>query len=691
MRKEIRTNKMTKRAMALILTMSMVCGLAFTVYAGEETAENAEIAAVEATEATASTETPAGEEATVENSGAAELIDAAEAAVIADGLAVAGEGEVVVLQVGQDILEQLQTGEVAVDGAASDLANAKAAMEAAVAADQAVAENTAVVEAYNDAVAASETAAQEAVDQAAIANDANSDEATAKAAAQAANTALTTSEEKLQDAENKYNAAQAAWEEADRQQQEAAAQVAAAETALENAKTNSAAALAALNAAKAQVAALENRKADLEKIQEQYYKAMIHYYRDPKINSAVYVNHKFNLEASEQKALDDGKAYDPTYLNENTLKLYRELMRELVEYKLIANGADPSTIQFAIQEDGLKLKEAATGRYELDNSKNEKVVIDQNTEDQYWTNINDNQSGRHNHVKVTYTDKNGQTQTENYNYIFKASKYLDTTDLTSGPIYLALVSDSKVNNKTVWTSEKDNDANVYDDYQKLNAAIEALQNYEATKAAVDAAEAKVAALKDQAAALNNVTANAQVAAALADLDDAKAAYAAAKAAVEAIDLSRFAVIPAAAADDDTEDETTGGAATLPIVTSITAPVVVTPIAPLASFAAATAPAATPAAVAAPAAGDATAPAAGEGIVELEDEILPGAATVEEEILPAADAKAPVAITNLTDEELPAAGFPGTVANYWWLWLLLVLVAILIYTIYKYNKSKNEAE
>ncbi len=696
MRKEIRTNKIAKRATAMILTLAMVFGLTFTVYAEEESGASnnetiEEVAAVETAEATASTEAPEGVAPTVDNAGAAQLIDAAEAAVIADGLATANADEVVVLQVGQDVLEQLKAGEEAVDLTSENLDAAKTAMTAAVAADKAVETNNAVVKEYNDAVAASETAAQEAVDQAAIANDVNSDEATARAASEAANTALTTSEEKLQDAENKYNAAQTAWNEADRQQQEAAAQVAAAETALSNAKTNSAAALAALNAAKAQAAALENRKADLEKMQDQYLKAMIHYYRDPKIASAVYVNHKFDLEASENKALTDGKAVDPTNLSDNTMKLYRELMKELVEYKLTANGADPSSIQFGIEEDGLTKKEAATGRYALDNSKNQKVDIDQKT-NQYWTNVYDNQSGRHNHVKVTYTDKNGQSQTEYYNYIFKASKYGDDTDLTSGPIYLALVSEKVENNKVVWTSEKDNDANNYDDYKKLLAAIDALQNYEATKAAVDAAAEKVAALKAQADALNNVEAKAQKEAALADLEDAKAAFAAAKAAVEAIDLSRFAVVPAST-DAPADSESRGTAASLPVITSITAPVVVTPIAPLATFAAtvATAPAATA--------------AAADGIVELADEVLPGAAAPaedqeaapaaelvekEDEILPAAEA--PATLTSIADGELPAAQLSETAAQVWWIWLLLLLLLLVIaYCIYKYNKEKeNEA-
>ncbi len=685
MKKEIRTNKMTKRAMALILTMSMVCGMAFTVYAGEEAGENVieEIAAVETAEAAVSTETPADEAPTVENSGAAELIDAAEAAVVADGLAVEGQDEVVVLQVGQDILEQLQNGEAAVEDTAADLAAAKAAMEAAKAADKAVTDNNAVVDEYNDAVAASEAASKAAVDNAAIANDENSDETTAKAAAEEAQAELATSEEKLQDAKDKYSAAQAAWNEADSQQKEAAAQVAAAEEALENAKTNSAAALAALNAAKAQVEALKNRKADLEDLKDQYYRTMVHFYRDNKIASAVYnADGSLNVEKSAAKAIENGKDVDPSGVSENTLTISRELMRKLIVYKLVANGADEDSIAFAV--DGDYKKTASEGTLGTKDGK-ARVTID-STYDQYWTSNQNGESGRNHAAKVTYV-KDGETVTEYYNYIFKASKYDDDTDFENGMIYLALVKKNDDTNQ--WKSEKDYDSNNYDDYQKLLAAVDALQNYEATKAAVDAAAAKVAALKDQAEALNNVKAQAQVTEALKDLDAAKEAYENAKAAVEAIDLSRFVVVPKTAVEDDEEDETADTPATAPIISSITAPVVVTPIAPLATL------------LSVPAtfvAAQEEAQAAGEGIVDLEDEILPGAATPEEEakeelvrkadeILPGA--ATPVEITNLVDKELPAAGFAGTLASFWWLWLLLILALILAYTIYKYNENKKE--
>ena len=664
MRKEIRTNKMAKRAMALILTLAMVFGLAFTVYAEEDPQGEVEIEAAPEAEAAA--------EAEETGEAAVEVIDEAIAAVVAD--------EITVVEIGREALEQLEESKALIEGteeADGVIANLETAQEEignAVAANAAKAAKVAEIEEENDKA---DEAVNKANDSINTTNTTNSKEEAVEAKA-AAEAEVEIAKAALNEAQTKIDSIQAAWEAADAKQAQAQA---AADAALANAKENSTAALAALNAAKAQVAALENEKSELEAIKNQYYKMMVHYYRDGKIASAVYnADGSLNIEASAQKANADGKSVDPSYLNDNTYAISRELLRQLVTYKLVANGADPASISFAAE--GKSDKKAAEGDLVKDNKGNDRVTIS-SSYNQKWDNVNGN-SGRNHHAKVTYTDKDGNPVTEYYNYILKASAYNDETDLENGPIYLALVEYKD----QAWTNSKDTDANNFDNYQKLTAAVEALQNYSAAKEAVDAAAAKVAELQAEVAALENVkiddselaALNQRLADAIAEKAQLEEAVTAAEEALAKIDFSRFEIV---ADEEDAEEETATAAA--PVIASITPAVEVAQILPQIVPVAAVA-----AAVAA---------TQDTGLVTLEDEVLPGAAApaaeevikAAEEILPIVAAEVPAALTTLDENELPAAQFPENAASLWWVWLLILLmIAIVAYSIYKYNENKKEA-
>ena len=350
--------------------------------------------------------------------------------------------------------------------------------------------------------------ANETISQAEIANTSNLREE-AYAARDKAIDELNKTENNLKIAEDAYKVAKDAADSANEKYQEALIEqqkienkLKDAKDKLKNANQNATAANEQLKAIQSQmdamnkeVADLAQSKEDLQALEEQYHKLLVHYYRDPAINSAVYdENGKLLSKDSADKAVTDGKVDNHPSLSENTLKIGRELMKDLVMYKLKANGAED--IQFAVQEKGLTKKQSADGELTTDNKGNEKVNIGE-TQDQYWT-YPSGDDGRHHRVKVTYTittEEGKKEVTEYYNYIIKAGKYNDNTDMSNGPIYLA-----QIDNETGEVI-RDTDKNNMDDYikleEELNKAIDAaklIDEYNNAKQAVDDAQSLVDSL-----------------------------------------------------------------------------------------------------------------------------------------------------------------------------------------------------
>ena len=340
--------------------------------------------------------------------------------------------------------------------------------------------------------------ANEVITQAGIANTSGSKDE-AYAAKDNAVKGLAETEKKLAIAEDAYKVAKDATDAADqkyqdalKEQQKTKEKLADAKDKLKDASENATAANERLKAIQSQmdqidkeVITLAQSKDDLKALEEQYHKLLVHYYRDPAINSAVYdENGKLLPKDSANKAVTDGKVDNHPSLNENTLKIGRELMKDLVMYKLKANGAED--IQFAVQEKGLTKKQSADGELTTDNKGNEKV------------NIPSGDDGRHHRVKVTYTittEEGKKEVTEYYNYIIKAGKYNDNTDMINGPVYLA-----QINNETGEVI-RDTDKNNMDDYiklgEELNKAIDAaklIDEYNNAKQAVDDAQSLVDSL-----------------------------------------------------------------------------------------------------------------------------------------------------------------------------------------------------
>ncbi len=732
MKKMERTNKMTKRIVALTLSFTMVFGLTLTAYAEETQETPEEITAVQGAENTADD--------------AAGLIDAAEDEVVA-----IAELEVSDPVIVAALTEELNQADSCVDAAAANLENAENDMADAVKdsaacdtkADAAMGDVNNVntyIGTYKATDKTTTGKANDAIDDALTANTTD-DKIEAYNARDNAVMELADAEDGLVEATKAFNNAETAakkaseaLENAKKDQEAADKAVANAKTELAIAKGNSAAALAQLNAAKANAEMLEKKVQKysdnvetLQAIEAQYHAMMVQYYRE--LNCEVFdENGKLDVDKSSQKALekmvqsgdDTISAVDQKAVSPGTpvMQMSRYLMEQLVVYMLSADeSVDATTIQFAKEADpvdskngeSIANKEWAIGDVYTKKDKNlqnkecefanyttyGKKGTDTEDDAQVWVNVK-NDNGRNNHVKVTYTDKDGQPQTKYYNYIFKnSSSYKDTMDVNNGPIYLAMIE--KDPETGAWKNSEVVDDNNFDDYGKLVSAIEAIQDledYAKAKKAVDDAQAKVDELDKEIAKLENYKvdttkidklkeeldkANADLAEAAKQKKVLEDKVEEARKAVAGIDLSRFNVKPSTPAEDDPEDDVPAGPSTpSSIIPSVTDPVVVTPIV---SFVPATTAFAAPAATVAEAA-----------TAELTDGELPGAAVPEavtnlgENLLPGAAEPT----TTFTDGNLPGAQGVEDGASYWWLlWLLLLLVVIIAYTIYKYNENKKE--
>jgi hypothetical protein len=317
---------------------------------------------------------------------------------------------------------------------------------------------------------------------------------------------------------------------------------------------------------------------------------LVYYHRSN--GSAVYnENGTLNVEASAKKEMKcmRGDAF--------ASELGRDLARQMVEYLLLHDeNVDPATADIKFGETGVIRPETVKARegvvftnsdmngknkgvdqtatkdptkagkdgYHLD--KNGKEIRNKEAYDLVRNTPNQKDAGRTNFYVATYKDKDGNEITRNFNYIFKESAYGDAMDFEKGMIYLAEITKGD-DGKYVATRLSGKDY-VMDDYQQLQKAIEAqkfLEEYKAVKEAADAAAAKVDELEKQIAKLESISVDnskivelkGRLEAAQGQLDEYKlrkesleTKVAEARAAVAAIDLSRFG-----SGDSDTSDGT----------------------------------------------------------------------------------------------------------------------------------------
>ncbi len=601
--------------------------------------------------------------------------------------------------IGQALVADINA-DAAVETANADLANTDEQLQNFAAADTKTTNNTktTVEKAEVANTTGSETEAYKAKDE-------------AVAALEVVKEGYAAAEEAFEETKKAVSATETAYNEAVGQQQAAAQKLADAKVALNDAGTNATAANERLKAIQSQmdnlnkkVDDLAKQKEDLENLNDQYYKLMVHFYRDQNIKCAVYnEDGTLNVAASAEKA----KGVSTKTATENTFKVGRALMADLITFKLKAAGVDPETIRIGEEVAKGTRKTMSEGTLTKDNSKNDRVEIKEE-KDIWFADYGKGNDGRGNAVKVTY-EKDGETVTEYYNYVLKSKE--GEKDLENGPIYLAKIDIEASGEDMV---SRDTDPNNMDDLSKLNARIaEALKaaaildEYAAAKAEVDEAAKLVDDLTKAIDKLNNTEikisaekvenlgkaleqAKKDLQAASDRKDELEGMVEEAQKAVDSIDLSRF---------NKKADET--GSDTVSVATaSLLAE----------TFATASSESETTAAGGSAAAGSEAAGGAASGVLgartgaavteagtenqEAADTALK--ADVDTEEIPVEEVKAKdesVKLVKIADNRVPLAEMPFEAddnISWWWL-LVIALFGATGKAMYENHKRKEEAK
>ena len=652
-----------KRISCILLSSILIFSMVTPVFAEEEEKAPAETQ-VEVAEQAAS---DAKEEVQTVDTTAAESVDTSIAALV-----ITDEKVDIVLTENSEIAENINNLETVVDSTEEKINGAIEELETFEKQEDPIIEDS-----------------DSAISNAKIANTTGSEDKARKAKKEAENdlasaeSELAVAEKAFDDASKDVAQVEKEYNDIQTQKESIEKQITAAEEALKAAKENSTAALEALKAAQNRLNLLDEKqnklveqKEDLEAIQQQYYSMMVYFYRDLLKNNTAYdEDGHLDIKANAELAADlaEAKSTNP---NKDVMKLGRNLMEKLVKFMILENGG--SEIDFA--STGKDKKETAEGEVFTNKQGQDQTKLVAAPQ-QLWDNVS-GESGRNNHVTVTYKDKDGNTVTEYYNYIFKAEQYNDNADLTTGPVYLAMVKYNDESKK--WEAAQVNDENNYDDYKKLTETLDAINNlkdYSDAKEAVGKAQEEVEKLQTEldklkVAKVDDTTVNeikAKLDKAQEDLVEAEKTKVAledkveeARKAVAGIDLSRFNI------KDDPDDDEPSPSSPTPAPA-----VVVTPIIPPALP------------LSAPSAVVATAAPAVEEMTEEPVRDLGAFVNLEDEELPAA--KAP--IVTLNDEELPAAqeAEESQTDYFWWIMLLIFLLVLifLIYIIRKVNKSSSD--
>lgn len=323
---------------------------------------------------------------------------------------------------------------------------------------------------------------QKAIEESKNGNEDKAKEHLAKAGEylSAANSKFANSTEKLTEAETEYAAAKEALDKIEEQIGEAVKYSQEASKYLEDAQ----------------------KKAEkLEKMRDQYYALMLRYFNDEVKTATFDENGKLDVEQSAAKAseLNNNKVNKTQGIGNDTFYLGRELLEQLVTYKLEDEGATNIVFEAGIKGDP-NSKPEKTAVITKDNEGNDKIGKYKDAGIHKWeSGVGDN--GRNNHVKVTYIDGNNQEQTKYFNYIIKAKdKDYEGSDVDfeNGVIY---VSEIKKEGDT-WKYTKYNpDSSEYLD--NYNALVKAADDYKNAKAAVDEAAEKVKKLKEEINIVNS--------------------------------------------------------------------------------------------------------------------------------------------------------------------------------------------
>lgn len=377
---------------------------------------------------------------------------------------------------------------------------------------------------------------------------------------------------KAEQAETEYSAAEEAHKAALEKVEEAKARLAEAET-------NAIAASEMLKAAQQRADSLGRRaeklqenSEKLEEVREQYYAMMVQYYRDVLGKETVYHDDgTLDVKACAEKITADqinAKAKSP---GNKVMELGRDLLNKLVEMNVIANddidwdtykfGVDGKTAQKAREGIVFESSEIVSGDNGADQVVTEKPrynkdgleLTPNSTYTFKWDRSTQDDMGRTNRVRVTYTGKDGVEHEEYYNYLFK-SESLGENDLDKGVVYLTRVVKNK---EGAWETQEISDPDALRDYSDILEAIEAsktIEDYKAAQLAVAEAVSKVDALTKEIESLQSVGADSSVITELREkLDQANQDLAdatekkvelqdkveEARRAVDNIDLSRF--------------------------------------------------------------------------------------------------------------------------------------------------------
>lgn len=480
-----RTNKMSKRFLALGLTLSLIFGMTLTAYASEEgeggaAPEVTAPAVSEVVEAIQEAEDTAKEVYTPENqeTPASGLMKNAEEPVIAvfniytggegltadDAMAVLGTAE-------NDVVD----AESKLNSAITDVNNSEGAIDTfftdADAAGKAIETVNNDLNSFNnskddtnkdvkrnDAIM---TNSESAITNAGIANTSQIKDEAYQAADDAhadldkAVAGFEKAENDFEKADADYKAAETACQKVEEDKKATEEQLQQLKADLGEASKSSTAALEQMKALQAKLRALNSNAAKLadqkeilETIRDQQYAMMVQYYRDAlgAANVVYNADGTINIEANAAKITQEKIDSKATSANADVMRLGRYLLEKMTAYQLMMDeNLDLASLEFTFgsdftKEEQGKLTKSDAESYEGivfksdEKGNHDQVVITRDRknnagetvevgENKKVKRLNSGQSdaGRANSFKVTYKDKNGVAQTKFYNYVFKSS------------------------------------------------------------------------------------------------------------------------------------------------------------------------------------------------------------------------------------------------------------------------------
>lgn len=341
----------------------------------------------------------------------------------------------------------------------------------------------------------------------------------------AENKALAQAEEYLRACENRLDNSTKVLADATAQYKAAQEAASKAEASLENAKKCVNGAIASTEAARANLKAAREKAQKYTDISNQQYGIMINYFSKAIENDTAKYDKNGELDVNASaKAIAD---LDPSVsdINKDKNKYYqlvegdklsndvyapgRELLKQLVMLKLEGDGVDKNSITFGTEKDAIDVDGTKYDQYKGEskvtiNTSEEEGVNDtvklSGTGNHYYTNVSGD-NGRMNHIKVTYTDSEGNPQTKYYNVAYKGTKYEgEDVDLTKGICFITEVTYTPGENgkKGTWSYAAYNPKNsvFLDDYTLTAGYRKAAEDVAKAEAEVDRLEKELQKFRD---------------------------------------------------------------------------------------------------------------------------------------------------------------------------------------------------